>query len=101
MGLYANWRDQVVFSKDGPQPQVLIETDKFKSVLVGLEAGQKLPYHPGGAAIYHFLEGTGWVTVNGDRQAIQSGATVTMSEGAERSIEATTRLAFIAARTMP
>lgn len=101
MKVYSNWREYIVFSASGPQPQVLIETDKFKSVLVGLEAGQKLPPHPGGAATYHFLEGAGYVTVNGERLAVQTGATVVMPEGAERGIEATTRLAFIAARTMP
>lgn len=101
MAFYANWRDHVVFSKEGPQPQVLIETDKFKSVLVGLEAGQKLPQHAGGAAMYHILEGNGWMSVNGERHAVQAGATAIVPEGAERGIEATTRLAFIAARTMP
>ncbi len=99
--LYSNWREKIVFSPSGPQPQVLIETERFKSVLVGLEAGQKLPQHAGGAAMYHFLDGTGYVTVNGERSAVQAGSTVVMPEGAERGIEATTRLAFIAARSMP
>ena len=101
MKFISNWREHIVFSASGPQPQVLIETDRFKSVLVGLEVGQKLPPHPGGAAMYHFLQGTGFVIVDGERLAVQAGATVVMPEGAERSIEATTQLAFIAARTMP
>lgn len=41
------------------------------------------------------------MTVEGERIAVEPGATVPMPEGVERSIEATTRLAFIAARIMP
>lgn len=44
--LLADWKERVVFSKDGPQPQVLEENRLFKVVLAGLEAGQSIPVYP-------------------------------------------------------
>jgi len=96
--LYPDWREKVVFSAEGPQPQALVESDKFKVVIAGLEPGQKIPPHPEGIAMYHFLEGTGWMTVDAERFAVKPGATVITSVGATRGIEAETQLAFIAAR---
>lgn len=81
-----------------PQPQVLVENEKFKVIVAGLEPGQKIPQHPEGLAMYHFLEGTGWVNVEGERFAVGPGATVITPAGAKRGIEADTRLAFWAAR---
>ncbi|HLE27172.1 MAG TPA: cupin domain-containing protein [Anaerolineales bacterium] len=67
-------------------------------IVAGLEPGQKIPQHPEGLAMYHFLEGTGWVNVEGERFAVGPGATVITPAGAKRGIEADTRLAFWAAR---
>lgn len=96
--LYPNWRDQVVFSPEGPQPKTLFEDAKFKTVVAGLEPGQKIPKHPEGAGVYHFLEGTGWMLVGEERFPVQAGSTVLAPSGAARGMEATTRLAFIATR---
>ncbi len=96
--LYPNWRDQVVYSPEGPKPKALFENAKFKTVVAGLEAGQKIPQHPEGAGVYHFLEGTGWMLVNEERFPVQAGATVFAPAGTVRGMEATTRLAFIATR---
>ncbi|MBM4422724.1 MAG: hypothetical protein FJ030_04945 [Chloroflexi bacterium] len=93
-----NWKEIVVYSPDGPQPQVLAEDDKVRVVVVGLEAGQKIPPHPATLAVYHFLDGSGWMTVNNERFAVSAGATVTAPDGAKRGIEAESRLAFLAAR---
>ncbi len=95
---YPNWRDQVVYSAEGPQPRALVETDKFKVVLAGLEPGQKIPAHPEGVAMYHFLEGTGTMQVNDHSYRVEPGVTVITPAGAKRGMEAQTRLAFIAAR---
>ncbi len=97
--LYPNWQDVIVFSPDGPQPQKLLETEALMAVLVGLEAGQKIPPHPAPTAVYHFLEGNGWMIVDGERLAVQPGATVVAPDGATRGIEAETRLAILATRT--
>lgn len=96
--LYPNWKEKVVFSADGPQPQVLAENEKLKVIVAGLEPGQKIPPHPEASAMYHFLEGTGWMIVDDERFAVGPGATVVMPDGAKRGIEAETRLAFLAAR---
>lgn len=95
--VYPDWKEKVTFSADGPQPQPLVETGGFKAVLVGLEAGLKIPTHPAPTAVYHFLEGTGWMTVGDQRYAIAPGATIVAPDGVERGVEAVTRLAFLGA----
>ncbi len=96
--LYPNWQEKVVFSPEGPQPQILVENEKLKVIIAGLEVGQKIPQHPDGLAVYHFLEGTGWMIVDDERYPIRSGATVITPEGAKRGIEAESRLVFLASR---
>lgn len=95
---FPNWQDTVRYSSDGPVPRFLFEAPQFRVLVGGLEAGQRLPVHPEAAAMYHILEGSGWMTVNDERFAIGSGATVVVPDGAARGIEADTRLAFLAAR---
>lgn len=63
--LYPNWKAKVTFSAECPQPQVLTGGEKHIVIVAGLEPGQKIPRHPEGLALYHFLEGTGWVDVDG------------------------------------
>jgi len=93
-----NWKDKVVFSAAGPQPQILIENEKLKVLIGGLEPGQMIPPHPASWAVYHFLEGTGWMRVDDERIAVGPGVTVVAPAGAARGIEAETRLAFLATR---
>jgi quercetin dioxygenase-like cupin family protein len=99
--LYPNWRDKVVYSSDGPQPQILMVNDEVKIIVAGLEPGQKIPEHSEAAAMYHFLEGTGRMLVDGESLEVGPGATVVMPEGAVRGMEAETRLAFLATRISP
>ena len=94
----ADWKERVVFSQDGPQPQVLEENSLFKVVLAGLEPGQKIPVHPELGAVYTILQGSGWMTVDEERFRIASGAVITMENGAARGMEAETQLAFLAVR---
>lgn len=96
--LFPNWREKIVFSADGPKPQVLADDEKIKVVLVGLEAGMKLPPHPEGMSVFHILEGEGFVVVDDTRFAVQAGSTVITPHGATRGIEAKTRLAVLAVR---
>ena len=93
-----NWNEKVVYSAGGPQPQVLVENEKLKVLIAGLEPGQVIPPHPESWAVYHFLEGTGWMRVDGERLAVEPGATVITPAGSARGIEAETRLAFLATR---
>ena len=96
--LYPNWKEKVVYSAEGPQPQVLEENDKVKVVVGGLEPGQKIPEHPESLGLHHFLEGHGWMIVDGDRLEVNQGTTIITSQGALRGMEAETRLAFLAIR---
>ena len=96
--LYTNWREKVIYSAEGPQPQPLMVDEKVKVIVAGLEPGQKIPPHPEAMAVYHFLEGTGWMIVNEERWAVSQGATIVMPAGTVRGLEAETRLAFLATR---
>ena len=96
--LYADWREKVIYSAEGPQPQPLMADEKVKIIVAGLEPGQKIPPHPEAAAMYHFLEGSGWMLVDGERLAVTQGAIVVMPAGTVRGMEAETRLAFLATR---
>jgi copper chaperone CopZ/quercetin dioxygenase-like cupin family protein len=91
----SNWKEEVRYSADGPQHTVLIDTGSYRAVLVGLEAGVRIPPHPSSDATYHFLEGSGSMIVDGERHAIESGSTLVVPAGAERGVEAETRLAFL------
>ena len=96
--LYPDWKEIVVYSAKGMQPQVLVETENYKSVLVGMAAGNIMPPHPEGSAIFHFLEGIGRMIVGEESIAVRAGATVIVPDGARRGIEAETQLAFLAVR---
>ncbi len=95
---YLDVKTKVIFSPDGPQPQGLYTEGQLKVITAGLEAGQKIPIHPEGLAVYTFLEGKGWMTVDGERLLVGPGTCVVTLEGAQRGIEADTRLIFLAAR---
>ena len=94
----SHWQDRVVYGVDGPEPQVLLETDKLRAVLVGLEAGQSIPAHPALASVYLVIEGSGWMTVNDERVELKPGVFVTMPEGTVRGVQAETRLVFLGTR---
>ncbi|MBT8218167.1 MAG: cupin domain-containing protein [Acidimicrobiia bacterium] len=96
--LCTDWRSTVTFSDEGPTPLSLTDTGQFKVVLVGLKAGQSIPSHPSPAAMYHFLDGTGTISVDGHLITVQPGATVIVPDGAHRGIEAETDVVFLGAR---
>lgn len=95
---YPDWRETVIFTVEGPQPQILQDNEKVKIIMAGLEPGQKIPEHAENSAMYYFLDGSGWMMVDGERIPVQSGTTIIMPDGAVRGLEAETRLAFLAAR---
>ncbi len=96
--LYSAWREMVTFSAEGPQPHVLLDDERLKVVVVGLLPGQLIPPHPESLGIFHILEGNGWMTVAGERLAIDAGATVIVPDGVARGLEAQTQLTFMATR---
>ena len=85
----------MVFGADGPQPQHLLDSERGKVVLAGLEAGQQIPPHPESMAVYQFLEGEGTMLVEGKRYAVTAGATVIVPDGANRGIQAETCMIFL------
>ena len=89
---------KAVFAADGPKPQFLIETQKFKALVVGLEAGGQIPVHAGEVAMYHFLEGEGLMTVDDESFAIKPGVTVIAPSGAKRGMNAKTCVVFLGSK---
>ena len=96
--LYPNWRDVVVYAAQGAQPQILVETEQYRSVIVGLAAGNSIPPHPEGPSVFHILEGSGQMTVGDETFSVQAGATVIVPAGGVRGVKAVTQLAFLAVR---
>lgn len=95
------WRELIHYSAPGPEPTILREDHEFRAILVGLEPGGRVPPHPERLALYHFLEGSGSMTVDGERYPLSAGATVIAPASSSRGIEAETRLAFVAVRVGP
>lgn len=95
---FAEIKSKAVFAADGPKPQFLIDTPKFKSLVVGLEASGQIPVHPGEAAMYHFLEGEGLMSVGDETFAIKPGVTVVVPSGVKRGMNAKTRVVFLGAK---
>jgi quercetin dioxygenase-like cupin family protein len=96
--IFPNWKELVVYSTAGMQPHVLVETENYKSVIGGMAAGNSMPPHAEGPAIFHFLEGSGKMVIAEETLSVQAGATVYVPNGAKRGIEAGTQLAFLAVR---
>ncbi len=95
---FADTKAKAVFAADGPKPQFLIDTPNFKALVVGLEAGGQIPAHPGEAAMYHFLEGTGLMTVGDETFEIKPGVTVVVPSGIKRGMNAKTRVVFLGSK---
>lgn len=95
---FADAKAKAVFTANGPKPQFLIDTPKFKALIVGLEAGQQIPVHPGEAAMYHFLEGTGLMTVGDEFFEIKPGVTIVVPSGVKRGMNARTRIIFLGSK---
>lgn len=95
---FSDVKTKVIFSSEGPQPQSLFTEGQLKVITAGLKAGQKIPVHPEGLAVYTFIEGNGWMIVDGERLAVGPGTAVITLAGAQRGIEAESQLIFVAAR---
>ena len=95
---FADTKSEAIFVADGPQLQFLIDTPKFKALVVGLEAGCHIPAHADQAAMYHFLEGTGLVTIGEESFEIKPGVTVIAPAGVRRGINAKTRVIFLGSK---
>ncbi len=96
-----DWRGLIRHTTTGPEPTILHNGPGFRALLAGIEAGGRIPTHPEGLGLYHVLEGTGTMTVDGTPYALSAGVTVIAPDGSTRGIEADTRLSFIAVRVEP
>ena len=91
-------RDVVQFSAEGHSPYLFHDTENFRSLVIGFEPGQGTPLHPAGPATYYIVEGEGWITEDTTRHEVKAGSVVVVDAGAQRRIEAKTRLTVLAAR---
>ena len=74
---------------------MLHKSSELKTVLVALGAGQALPDHPGPAACFHILDGSGTVVVDGEETPVSAGATVIVPTGATRGVRTTSKIVFL------
>ena len=95
---FSDTKAKAVFSSEGPKPQFIIDTPNFKALVVGLEAGGQIPAHPGEAAMYHFLEGAGLMTVGDEAFEIKPGVTIVVPSGVKRGMNAKTRVVFLGSK---
>jgi len=95
---FADPKVEAVFAEDSPKPHFLLDTPGFKVLVVGIEAGQQIPLHPDAAAVYHFLEGAGLMTVGEETFAVHPGVTVITPAGSPRGVNARTRIIFLASK---
>ena len=93
-----NTKGRAAFGEEGPKPQFLINAPGFEALVVGLKAGQQIPVHPAELAMYHFLEGTGSMTVGDETFKIQPGVTVIAPDGMPRGMQAETQVIFLGAK---
>ena len=91
-------KTEVIFSSEKVQPQILLTEGELKVLTVGLEAGQSIPLHPEGLAVYTFLKGRGVMIVDGERMAVKPGATIITPEGSKRGVEAESQMIFVGIR---
>lgn len=98
---FPDCKDSISVSDEGPVPQVLFEEGEIKLVVAGLKAGQSIPPHEESLGIYHFLEGHGVMTVNGDQFDVKTGTTIIAPKGSVRGISAQTDLSFLGTRITP
>jgi quercetin dioxygenase-like cupin family protein len=91
-------RALATFSTAGPRQQVLVDSDQMKTLVAGLEPGQRIPVHPEGLSVYYFVDGTGWMTVDGERYAVGPGTILVLPDGAARGLEVEKQLIFLATR---
>jgi len=95
---FADTKSKAVFAAEGPQPQFLLDTPGFKTLVAGLEAGGQIPAHADAVAMYHFLEGTGLMTIGEEVFEIKPGVTVIAPSGVKRGMNAKTRLIFLGSK---
>ncbi len=99
--VFPDWRELVHYASPGPQPTIVADEPEFRVLIAGLEPGGRIPPHLGPRAVYHFLEGTGLMIVDGEAHHVTAGMTVVAHAGSTRGMEATTRLAFLGVRVGP
>ena len=95
---FADTKSKAVFAAEGPQPQFLLDTPGFKTLVAGLEAGGQIPAHADAVAMYHFLEGTGLMTIGEEVFEIKPGVTVIAPSGVKRGMNAKTRVVFLGSK---
>jgi quercetin dioxygenase-like cupin family protein len=96
-----DWRTVITYASPGPEPYLLVDEPELRVLVAGLEPGGRIPPHPERRAVYHALEGEGFLFLDGTAMPFRAGAIIVAPEGSTRGIEAVTRLAFMAVRIGP
>lgn len=76
----------------------LFQSEPLTVMLIGFEPGQHIPEHPGPAGAFYVVDGQGWISVDKEHQAVQTGMVVIAPKDARRSIKAKTRMTLLVCR---
>lgn len=95
---YPDTLAQALLGQQEAQPQFLVDETNFKVVLRRLDPGDQIPVHPDSSAVYHFLAGTGTMTVDEQQYPITAGVTIITPHGSRRGMQAATPVIFLAAK---
>jgi len=98
MPFYDHLVSHTQFSTDHHVATPLFQSDDLTVMLIGFEPGQSIAEHPGPAGTFYVVDGQGWMSINGEQQAIGRGAVAIVPQGARRSIAAQTRLTLLVSR---
>ena len=86
------------FSADHHVATPLFQSDDLTVMLIGFEADQNIPEHPGPAGTFYVVDGQGWMSIDGERQALRPGTVAIAPQGAKRGITAETRMTLLVSR---
>jgi len=86
------------FSSDHQVATPLFQSDPLTVMLIGFEPGQSITEHPGPAGAFYVVDGHGWISINGERREVRAGTVAIVPQGAQRSIQAQTRLTLLVSR---
>ncbi len=87
---------EISIPPDGTLSRTIHRDDAVKVVLFGFAPGQELSEHTAAVpAMMHFLEGTGTVTIEGQRYEVGAGSWFYMTPNTPHTVTATTQLTML------
>ncbi len=94
MSVY-NLAQQEEYSSEHYVPKFLHASDKFRVLLLCLDAGQEVPPHTSPAATLLVVKGNGTITVGDETVAVEAGSLVVVDAGVNHAVKSQDRMALV------